>query len=276
MKQLSISLRLIAVVIAVAVCVAPHVAFAQHDHDHDHDHDDHDAALHFAHPLFTESPSPDTKLRLDYIHAAIANRVSDHTLRVEGEYAFTPSVSIEVNLPLTSRSADRVRTTAVGSGEIALKLASFAAAEHGLLLGGGLGFGLPTGNDDKDIGSNHLVELEPYVDAGFMHGNLEVVGFASYSTTLHRSPTDEEDKEVAVAASLLYHVHPHVETLVELETRRAIAGEESGTQIVNGGLGIKVHVPDYHPLVFGLGARIPLSDHREFRNEIIISALFHF
>jgi len=35
----------------------------QHDDDHEHEH------LHFSHPLVTESPSPDTKIRLYYIAA---------------------------------------------------------------------------------------------------------------------------------------------------------------------------------------------------------------
>ena len=268
------AVRCIPLCTALAVIFAPLEVRAQHDDDHDDDH--HHAPVHFSHPLFTESPSPDTKLRLDFIRGVLSHDVSDNTFRVEGEYAFTRNVSIEANVPLTSRAINGDRTTAVGSGEIALKLASFAAAEHGVLLGGGVGFGVPTGNDEKGIGSGHLVEIEPYVDAGYMRGALELVSFASYSTTARRDAGEEKEEEVALAASALYHLSPRFESLIEMETRRALSGEESGNQIVNAGVGLKYHVARVRALVVGVGGRIPLTSHREFQSELIVSALYHF
>ncbi len=261
-----------------ALTLLPTTAIAQHDHDtNDADCDHHnDGLLHFSHPLFTESPSPDTKLRLDYLYAGLARGVRDHSVRVEAEYAFSPNVSIEANLPFTSRSAFGTSTSAVGSGEIALKLASFAAARHGLLLGGGIGFGLPTGNDEKGIGSGHIVEVEPYVDLGYKRNALELVSFAAFSTATRRNPDDEEEQEFALALSLLYHLDTRLETLLEMETRRALAGEESGHQAVNAGAGIKYHVPGTRALVLGIGGRVPLTNDREFQREFIVSALYHF
>ena len=276
------SLRLRAVFLiqlctALSVIFAPLDARAQHDHDDDdHDDDHHHAPVHFSHPLFTESPSPDTKLRLDFIRGVLAHDVSENTFRVEGEYAFSRNVSLEANVPLTSRSISGNRTTAVGSGEIALKLASFAAAAHGVLLGGGVGFGMPTGNDEKGIGSDHLVEVEPYVDAGWMRGALELVSFASYSTTTRRNAADEKEESLAIAASALYHLSSRFESLVEMETRRALSGAESGDQIVNAGVGVKYHVARVRALVVGVGGRIPLTTSREFQSEMILSALYHF
>src|SRR5712671_3470559 len=73
----------------------------EHDDDHDHDH------LHFSHPLVTESPSPDTKLRLDYIgfRTRDPTGIHENTFRLEGEYAFTHSVSLAVVAPFISRTA---------------------------------------------------------------------------------------------------------------------------------------------------------------------------
>ncbi|MEP6906189.1 MAG: hypothetical protein ABI875_08885, partial [Gemmatimonadales bacterium] len=86
--------------------------------DHDHgDRDDHDGPLHFAHPIFTESPSPDTKLRLDYLFRQIVPGLQEHSMRLEGEYAFNPSVSIEANIPVTSRRESGTTANSVGSGE---------------------------------------------------------------------------------------------------------------------------------------------------------------
>ncbi|MEP6509065.1 MAG: hypothetical protein ABJC63_12650 [Gemmatimonadales bacterium] len=276
------SLRLRAVFLiqlctALAVILAPLQARAQHDHDDDdHDDDHHHAPVHFSHPLFTESPSPDTKLRLDFIRGVLAHDVNENTLRVEGEYAFSRNVSLEANVPLTSRSVSGNRTTAVGSGELALKLATFAAAAHGVLLGGGVAFGVPTGNEEKGIGSGHLIEIEPYVDAGWMRGALELVSFASYSTTTRRNSGDEKEESLALAASALYHLSPRFESLVELEGRRSVSGEESGHQIVNAGAGVKYHIARMRALVVGVGGRIPLTTNREFQSEMILSALYHF
>lgn len=260
-----------------ALMLSPSRALAQHDHGHDDGDDDHHhAPVHFSHPLFTESPSPDTKLRLDYLRAPLAHDLSENTLRVEGEYAFSQNMSIEANIPFSSVSSGGVRTSAVGSGEIALKLASFVAAEHGVLLGGGIGFGVPTGNDDKGIGSGHLVEVEPYVDLGYMHEKMEFVSFASYSFTTRRKAGEEDEKSFGVAASLLYHLDPRFESLVEVETRRLVNAEGSDAQIVNAGVGVKYHVNRIRALVVGIGGRIPVTTQREFQSEIIVSALYHF
>src|SRR5437868_1343547 len=149
-------------VAAVGVCASPVRLFGQ---EHEHEHDPHEGPIHFAHPLFTESPSPDTKLRVDYLFRQVTSGVHEHSMRLEGEYAFTPSVSVEANIPITSRSESGTSVNSVGSGEIALKLANYGLAERGFLFGGGLALGVPTGNDRKAIGSGHIFELEPYVDA---------------------------------------------------------------------------------------------------------------
>ena len=258
--------------------LGPSTVFAQHDHDHGEDDEDghHHAPVHFSHPLFTESPSPDTKLRFDYLRAPLAHDLSENTFRVEGEYAFSQNMSIEANIPFSSVSSNGVRTSAIGSGEIALKLASFIAAERGILLGGGIGFGVPTGNDGKGIGSDHLVEVEPYVDLGYMHEKMEFVTFASYRFTTRRNSGEEEEKSFGAAASLLYHLDPRFESLVEVETRRLINAEGSDDQIVNAAVGVKYHVNRIRALVVGIGGRIPVTTRREFQSEIIVSALYHF
>ncbi len=63
--------------------------------------------LHFSHPLVSESPSPDTKVRLDYFflgdikeeHEGEEEIFSEHTIRLEEEYAFNRNVSLEVDVP---------------------------------------------------------------------------------------------------------------------------------------------------------------------------------
>ena len=147
----------------------------EHDEDHDHDH------LHFSHPLVTESPSPDTKLRLDFIGARTNDpiEISENTFRLEGEYSFNHSVSLAIVTPFISRRAPAAeRASGLGNIELSLKAASLAFGEQGVLLGGGLSAALPTGSEAKGIGSAHLVELEPFLDAGYKRDAFELVGFA--------------------------------------------------------------------------------------------------
>ena len=119
---------------------------------HDHASDSHDSGdLHFSHPLVAESPSPDTKVRVDYFFAnepgkegkAGANR---HTLRFEAEYAFAPWLSLEVDAPYTFLIPDKGEASDNPDNvEIGLKYANFTFAKHGLLLAAGLSSACPPG-----------------------------------------------------------------------------------------------------------------------------------
>jgi hypothetical protein len=59
----------VGLVATFAICATvPFTATAQ-EHEHEHDHGDHEGQLHFAHPIFTESPSPDTmKYHVGRVH----------------------------------------------------------------------------------------------------------------------------------------------------------------------------------------------------------------
>ena len=158
----------------IALLVSPALLAAQ-----EHEHDDHDH-LHFSHPLVTESPTPDTKIRFDYVVLWTSDvpEFRDHLVRVEGEYAFTDAVSLAVVAPYEFRSeSGGANANGLGDLELSLKFASVGYGAHGVLLGGGLSAAMPTGSDQKQIGSSHIVELEPFVDAGYKRDMLELVGF---------------------------------------------------------------------------------------------------
>jgi hypothetical protein len=124
-----------------------------------HDHFGH-SAVHFAHPLVAESPTPDTKLRFEYRYSRETEEedANRHTLGLEAEYAFARWVSLELGVPYTFLDPDEGGSeNGFDTVELAVKLASFAFAEKGLVLGGGLELGLPTGDDAKGIGSDHIV-----------------------------------------------------------------------------------------------------------------------
>lgn len=236
--------------------------------------------LHFAHPLISETPSPDTKLRLDYL---FENRTGDaaaesHTVNLEAEYAFTPSLSVEANLPYTFLNPDSgANERAIDNAEIALKYANFAFAQRGLLVGGGLELGLPTGDDSEGIGSNNILDIEPFLDFGYRRDALEVVGFLSAGFPTNKNGEDEADSELGWNLSFLFHATERVSTMLEFDGEEINGGEEDGISIVNVTPGIK-----FAPLAsdrnfkIGAGVSFPLTDDREFHTRAIVSLFQHF
>ncbi len=262
-------------------------------------HDDdghHEAPLHFSHPLFTESPSPDTKLRLDWFYARLPGEGEEagaadeeggllaapadfHTFRLEAEYAFSPSLSIEVDIPVSIRNPAEglAQVSAVDTLEVGLKYANFAFAEHGLLLGGGIEFGLPTGSDGKGIGSDHIVEIEPFIDFGFKRGSFELVGFVAVGLPVNDRPEDgAADAELGVDISALYHVAPALQLLVELNGEHVYGGEEAGLDAWNVSPGLKLRPWRGLALDIGAGVQIPLNGTKEQKVRTVLSLFYHF
>jgi hypothetical protein len=250
------------------------MAAQEHEHEEDHDHDH----LHFSHPLVTESPSPDTKIRLDYFGARTTgpSEVSENTFRLEGEYAFTHSISLAIVAPFTSRTAPATdRASGFGNIELSLKAATLAFGERGLLLGGGLSAALPTGSDAKRIGSAHIVALEPFLDAGYKQNAFELVGFGILSSTFHRRAGEEPERSLTFDFSALYHLRSRLEGLIELTTARALIGPESGSQQTFIAPGFKVYPFTNRSFMFGASVELGTGIVRDAR-ALLLSAFYHF
>ena len=257
-------------ILIVAILSIPLVTLGAQDHDEDHDH--------FSHPLVTESPSPDTKLRLDYIGVRTSDPkgVRENTFRLEGEYAFNHSVSLAIVTPFISRTAPATeRASGLGNIELSLKAASLAFGEEGVLLGGGLSAGLPTGSDTKGIGSAHIVELEPFLDAGFKRNAFELVGFAILSSTFHRQPGEEAERSLTFNLSSLYHIQPRLEGMIEVTTANSLVGPDSGTQRTFIAPGLKVYPFTNRSLMFGASVELGTGVVHDTR-ALLVSAFYHF
>ncbi len=145
---------------------------AAEEQQHEHDGASHRGAdLHFSHPLIAESVSPDTKVRVDYFFRSVAAEggdVAESTFRLESEYAFHRSVSVEIDLPYTIRDVP-------GSG-------SMSHLDEA---------GLPTGNDASGIGSGHIVDLEPLLRGGYRQGPLEASASTGFGIPMNQHPGEE-------------------------------------------------------------------------------------
>ena len=244
----------------------------EHEENHDHDH------LHFSHPLVTESPSPDTKLRLDYIGTRISDQISLHesVVRLEGEYAFNHSVSVSVVTPFVWRTAPSAsRASGLGNIEVSLKAASLILADRGLLLGGGLSGALPTGNDSKRIGSGHIVELEPFLDLGYKRNSLELVALTQASSTFHRRVGEEAERTLTFDFSALYRLESRLECLIELTTERALVGPDAGVPRTSIAPGLKVYPFPNRQLMFGASVELGTGAVQETRT-LLLSGFYHF
>ncbi|MBI1367040.1 MAG: hypothetical protein GC162_00150 [Planctomycetes bacterium] len=260
----------IRILTVLSLCTLSAFAFAHGDEE--------GGPLHFDHPLVAESPSPDTKIRLDYIFENSANGEGDrHTLNVEGEYAFNPSFSIEVNAPYTWLNPDAGGTTShFDSAEIALKYANFAFADRGLLVGGGIEFGLPTGDAGRDIGSDHQLDIEPYIDLGYRNGPWQIVGFASLGIPANRNGDDEADFEIGWNLAVLRELNEQFTAVLEFDGEYSFNGDEGDHEIINITPGLKVRPFDHQNVQVGLGVRLPLTSDREFNVQSIVSIFWHF
>ena len=138
-------------IIAVLLSI-PGLARAQEAAEHD---------LHFTHPIFTESVSPDSKVRLDFAREWEEEGTANE-IELEGEISLQHDLSIELGAPFVFLNPDvGSSVSGLGNLEVAFKFANLTFVERGLLLGYGLAFGLPTGDSGKGIGSGNIWEIEP-------------------------------------------------------------------------------------------------------------------
>lgn len=268
----------LAIALFVFLLICGGTARAQDHSSHSHDN----GAIHFSHPLVSESPSPDTKVRFDYVFANLHGEEDEmgairHTLLFEAEYAFAPWLSLEVDVPYTFLVPDEgTSTNRLDNMEVGLKYANFTFAEHGLLLGGGIEFGLPTGNEEKGIGSNHVLEVEPFVDFGFQRNHWEIVGFTSFGFPVNENDGHGADLEVGWNLSVLFHLTPRIETLLEFNGENVFGGEEDGHTVVNVTPGFKLQPIDDSNFQVGIGVSLPLTDDFEFHTMPMLSVFYHF
>jgi hypothetical protein len=235
--------------------------------------------LHFSHPLIVESPSPDTKIRFDYFYRRTRDglRVGQHTPRVEFEYAFRPTVSIEANVPYTFRKVEgEPGLSHTDSIEVALKIANFHFKDKNVLLVYCVSFELPSGSDRKEIGSSHTFEVEPYFGLGVKRKKIEVIAFSSVSIPTSKRPSDDEFTRLGYEASFLFKPTPSIQPLIELDGETQLAGPETARTVVNLSPGIKFRPFHSEHWQVGAGVGFPITSAHDFDVRAVLSAFYHF
>ncbi len=247
-------------------------------HPHVHSHEE--QSLHFSHPLITENPSPDTKLRFDYFVRDIdedAQQATTQTFQFGGEYAFHRSFSFELTAPYTINNPEDGSTERnLDNTEVNFKFANFAFAEQNVLLGYGLEMGLPTGDDAEGIGSNNELEFEPYLNIGYKWRRLEVIAWSAFGIATNQDDGEDVETELAPNLSFLYHVTPRVSGLLEFDGETVLSGDEDGNTVINVTPGVKFKPFKESDLKIGVGISLPLTGREEFELRGVASAFYHF
>lgn len=299
--------------LALTVVAALPVTAAGQDHAHEHEDDEtrHHEALHFAHPMISESVSPDRKVRLDWARFDFPGG-AENTFQVTGEWSLTRALSVEAAIPYS------LTETAPGLTEVAVKLANYAFEERGLLLGYGMAVALPTSGDappgdhahpDGDhahanrrapdlrpapgmsgaprvgsdgvagvrptLGRDHY-ELEPFLNVGWRSGRWELVGLTRFAVPTAGDSEGAGNTHVAYNASALLHVDSRLQALLEYDGLSEIG--EAGESHREGYLspGLKVRVLEGRSLFVGGAVSIPVTEDESFATRLRFSLFQHF
>ena len=261
-----------AVVVATALAAAP--IAAQHGHtgdgqDPNHSHD----GLHFTHPMFTESVSPDTKIRLDYGRSN--GPEPENEAELEGEWALAPWFSVEAGVHY------HLDDGALGTTHVLFKLANPSLHDAGVHLGYGLEVTAPTGvHEEHDHAVSAAPDPEsswhvtPFADIGWTDGALELVGW-----TLLDVPADPEVREhtgtvLRFRTSALYHLGDRVDGLIEAFGSTALSGTAPEPGAVDLAPGLRFRPLD-GPLVLGVAMAVPVTG-REYDTRVLVSGFWHF
>lgn len=287
------ALAVVLLLAGATLALAPGSLRAQGGHGHSHgpgDGHDHEG-FHFTHPMIAESVSPDTKIRLDHQLFEFPDGDTEHSGVLEAEYAVTPGFSVEAGIPYSYSAG------AFGDAELLLKFTNRALEASGVLLGYGIGLGLPTsggsaqdgghgdghhgarvpssmtpegpvrfhtssGGVKASLGSENW-ELQPFLNVGVQTGRLELVGWGLFGVPFGPEARSGVSTEVGWNVSALLHASDRVQPLLELDGSSAVNGPEVGEDVVHLSPGLRVRPFGDRRLWLGTSVSFPMASGAE-------------
>ncbi len=233
--------------------------------------------LEFSHPIFTESISPDTKIRFNYVNTKVDSAMYSHGFDLEMEYSPVPAFSLHLDIPYTIlKPKGESALSHLEDVELALKFANFAFAKHKVLVGYGVNFGFPTGSDRKDIGSSHLFSIDPFFNGGIMWRRWEWTTYFTFNIPTHQLPQENIQTGLESRLTALYHLNPHWQLLAELGNTKQIGHFTASEKNYDIAEGIKYRPDPEKPWILALGVREPLGTNTEFKYQGMFSLFYHF
>ena len=233
--------------------------------------------LEFSHPLITESISPDTKIRFTYLDTKINSRTDLQNYVLELEYSPVPAFSLHLDLPYsTLKSQGASSFSNLDDIELTLKFANFAFASHNVLLGYGIGFGLPTGNDSKGIGSNHIIEVEPFLNGGYLWRKWEWTAYFTFSVPTNQQKNENMQASLESRITALYHLNNYWQPLVEFGNERDISSPTGWNKNYDLLEGVKYLPFGHKPWIIGAAVRQGLGKNSDLHFQWLLTLFYHF
>jgi hypothetical protein len=233
--------------------------------------------MEFSHPLITESISPDTKIRLTFLNTKGTDNKIAQTYDLELEYSPVPVFSIHLDVPYeVIHPSENLLISNFNEIEVDLKFANFAFASHNVLMGYGISFGLPTGNQAKGIGNNHVWDINPFFNGGIKWKNWEWTAFFILGIPFNKSSTDNKQTALECRLTALYHFNNQWEGLIEAGNATQLSRFYKGDNSYDLTEGIKFKPKADKPWILGLGIRHPVFKNDEIKLQGIITVFYHF
>jgi hypothetical protein len=107
--------------------------------------------------------------------------------------------------------------------ELSLKFANFAFESHNILLGYGISFGFPTGNQDKGIGSNHIWDINPFLNGGIKWNKWEWTVYFIFDIPSNQHTYENLQTGLESRVTALYHINSKWGALLEAGNARQIS-----------------------------------------------------
>ncbi len=233
--------------------------------------------LEFSHPLITESISPDTKIRSTLLYTKVNDNMSSQTYDLELEYAPVPTFSLHLDIPYTVvDSKGNHSMSNLDEIELTLKFANFAFERRNILLGYGISFGLPTGDQSKGIGNDHIWDIGPFFNCGVMLKRWEWTAYFIFNIPSNQNSDDNIQPSLASRLTSLYHISKRWEGLLEAGNAKQIShfyNDENSYDLTEG---VKFRPNPDKPWIIALGVRHHIIQNTEIKLQGIISVFYHF
>ncbi len=137
--------------------------------------------------------------------------------------------------------------------------------------------GLPTGDNEDGIGTDHVIEIAPFLNFGYERRKTQFIGFAEFGFPVNDNGNqDVADFEFGWNFALIYNGFDHFKPLFEIDGEIVNGGEEDGNNIVNLTPGLKYELPGNEALQIGAGVSFPVTDDKEFYVKPLLSVFYHF
>ncbi len=265
------SLKKIVILLCIIVPFGTSNSFAQKNES---SHEDH---FEFSHPIFTESISPDSKIRFNYANTKVADSLSSHGFNLEMEFAPVRTFSIHLDIPYTvlkSKSASSL--SHLEDIELAFKFANFALAKHRVLFGYGVSLGFPTGSARKGIGSDHIFSINPFLNGGVMWRRWEWTAYFTFNIPTNQLSQEDLQPGLESRLTALYHLDPRWELLLEAGNSTEIGHRSVMEKNYDIAEDIKFRPNPEKPWILAIGVRQPLGQNSEFKFQGMFSLFYHF